>query len=294
MSASVIDTLASQLRLIAINIRYEIRLKISQISILFNFFSNKRPRPHGLDSRLVVSLTSYPPRFNNLHWTIKCLLAQNIAADHVILWISESDKNLLPNDVISLKKRGLEIKFCKDIKSYKKIIPALNEYLDCFIVTADDDVCYSYDWLEGLVGESRNHPETVICHRAHKIKVDHHGEPIDYAKWELSTDYSCISPMIFPTGVGGVLYPPNCFYQDVCKEEIFMRLCPSGDDIWLFWMTRLSGVNAKKTRYKFDLITWRGSQDAALWINNVTGKLNDDQIKKMITEYGFSFFDADH
>ena len=38
-------------------------------------------RPHGLAAELVVSLTSYPPRFGTLAHTLKSLWRQNVKAD---------------------------------------------------------------------------------------------------------------------------------------------------------------------------------------------------------------------
>jgi hypothetical protein len=41
----------------------------------------RRPRPgkrHGLDGELIVSLTSYPARYDTLHLTLGCLLDQSI------------------------------------------------------------------------------------------------------------------------------------------------------------------------------------------------------------------------
>jgi len=41
------------------------------------------------------------------------------------------------------------------------------------------------------------------------------------------------SPMIFPAGVGGALYPPGHLHPDVLDEATFRALCPSTDDAWL-------------------------------------------------------------
>ena len=37
------------------------------------------------------------------------------------------------------------------------------------------------------------------------------------------------------TGVGSVLYPPNCFYKDILNKDLFMKLAPTNDDQW-FWI----------------------------------------------------------
>ncbi|TLD86345.1 hypothetical protein LS69_006410 [Helicobacter sp. MIT 05-5294] len=38
------------------------------------------------------------------------------------------------------------------------------------------------------------------------------------------------------------MYPKNCFYQDILKEDVFMKLCPKADDIWFWAMAVLNDV----------------------------------------------------
>src|SRR5688500_19351966 len=75
---------------------------------------------HNLSGELAVSLTSFPPRFDSLHLTLACLLDQSIRPDRVILWIAHQDMERLPVAVTSLEDRGLEIRECDDLRSYKK------------------------------------------------------------------------------------------------------------------------------------------------------------------------------
>jgi len=107
----------------------------------------RRGRAHNLGSELIVSLTSHPPRFPTLHLTLGCLLDQSFRADRVILWIAHDDMALLPAAVRKLERRGLEIRACDDIRSYKKLVPALEAFPHAFIVTADDDLELAPDWL---------------------------------------------------------------------------------------------------------------------------------------------------
>jgi hypothetical protein len=45
----------------------------------------------------------------------------------------------------------------------------------------------------------------------------------------------------FPTGVGGILYPPKCFHKDIADKELFLKLAPNADDIWFWAMACLIG-----------------------------------------------------
>ena len=58
---------------------------------------------------------------------------------------------------------------CEDIKSYKKIYYTAKEYYDYRIVTADDDFFYPSTWLEELDDVHKKNPNTIVCHRSHRI-----------------------------------------------------------------------------------------------------------------------------
>ena len=233
---------------------------------------------------LVVSVTSYPKRFPSLHLSLQCLLTQTIKPDHVVLWVAESDRDLLPPSVARLQKHGLTILFCEDLKSFKKIIPALKAFQDAHIVTADDDVYYWRDWLKELVVGAARHPKQVVAHRVHRIIFDD-DVVAPYSLWEKNVRALVPSPEHFATGVGGVFYPWGCFHSDVLDEQVFKRLCPHADDVWLYWMVRRNGVQEVHSGTSRQPINWARSQKASLWKVNEQG--NDIQVRAMINQYGW-------
>lgn len=244
-------------------------------------------KPHGLDGRLVVTLTSYPPRFPTLGWTLRSILDQTVRPDHTILWLTEKDLSCLPNDVRALEAHGLEIRTCADLRSYKKLIPALEAYPDAWFVTADDDVYYPPDWLEGLVDHAGR--GTVVATRVHLAQLDDSGRFLPYSDWVMNTHHlRPVSPQtrLFPTGVGGVLYPPDAFAKEVADEQAFMRLCPYGDDIWFFWMARLAGTDHARTPAGFEILAWPKSQDVGLFQENQVNSRNDPQVRNMEQVFG--------
>jgi hypothetical protein len=247
-------------------------------------------KKHALPAPLIVSLTSYPPRFPTLHLTIRSILNQRTAPDIVILWVSYEDFEKLPKAVKDLCAYGLEIRQCKDIKSYKKIIPTLKLYQNSYILIADDDAFYENNWIKELTDAAKSTSNVVFAHRAHRIEyLDGLFSP--YRKWVKNIHPDpCPSIMVFPTGVGGVLYPPRIFHRDVLLEENFMKLCPTGDDIWLYWMAALNGATFAKVGKRRDVITWPGSQKLGLHIfNTLDSEENDKQIQSMIKAYGVPF-----
>ncbi len=125
--------------------------------------------------QLIVSLTSHPARINYVSVAINTILRQRLKPDRVILWLAEEEfKNKeadLPDNLLSLKELGLEIKWCENLYSYKKIIPTLRECPNDIIVTADDDLYYAEDWLESLYNAYLKNPENIYVRRAVKVEV---------------------------------------------------------------------------------------------------------------------------
>ena len=194
--------------------------------------------------RLIVSLTSFPERIPYLCYTIYSLLNQSLLPDEVVLWLAEEQfpnkEKDLPEKLLNLKKNGLKIKWCKDIKSYKKLIPSFVEYPQDIIVTADDDIFYTKDWLKRLYDAYLKNPEYIHCHRARRICFDSENKILPYKNWTPQTEPST-SVLNFFTGNGGVLYPPKSLYKDIFKEDLFAKLCPTADDIWFWAMAALNG-----------------------------------------------------
>lgn len=267
--------------LISLYLKRQVRRMSSQMT------AKKKQAAHPLPAPLVVSLTSYPPRFKTLHLTLMSILTQDMRPDHIILWIAEDDYAALPQNVLDLQGQGLEILTCDDLGSYKKIVPALSSHPDAFIVTADDDVYYGPKWLRSLCENWDGKMKTIVCHRAHKIAFIRDGKPAPYTKWQHNVKGPQVSASLFPTGAGGVLYPPGCFSPDVLQQDMFMALCPRADDVWLYWMAAGNGCVYLVTGYGVNVLNWDDSQKISLLTENVTHGGNDRQIEKMMDAYGF-------
>jgi hypothetical protein len=268
-------------------LRFYFRVHRVRLQLALLWHAPHRPRPHRLPGVLVVSLTSYPPRFGTLALTLRSLLRQRIKPDHLILWIASGDFPLLPLSVIGLQAYGLKIRLTEDLKSYKKIIPALDQFPEAFIATADDDLFYWPSWLEELAAGVEPLARVIPCHRAHEIVIDELGRYRPYRQWVQDTPMRGKSFALFPTGMGGILYPPGVLHHTPEDREGASKFCPSGDDIWLYWMARRNGATYKTVgRYRV-MEPWPGSQDRALWHHNVLEDANDLQIVKMAQCYGY-------
>ncbi len=243
---------------------------------------------HKLPQPLLVSLTSFEPRFATLHLTLRSLLNQNVVPDAIVLWIAEDELDLLPPRVRRLEGSGVIIKGCPDIRSYKKLIFALQDYPDSFIATADDDVFYGPAWLGTMVEAINPEERVIVCHRAHRIAVEEDGQIASYLSWPMDVqDEAARQPSVdlLPIGVGGILYPPGCFGAEVLDQDKFWRFSPAADDLWFYWMARNAGSTHKKVGGKFPEILWPTFDLGNLAGHNWAGG-NDRQIQNLEREYG--------
>ena len=243
-------------------------------------------RVHRLPGRLVVSLTSHPRRFRTLALSLQALLQQTVRADHIILWVTCGDRRLLPTDVLDLQNAGVEIRTAEDLRSYMKILPALDAFPDAFICTADDDTYYWPTWLQELVDGYDWRDPTVTCQRAHGITVNADGRPNPYIQWRRHVRPRGKAPHLFPTGCMGVLYPPGTLAHDAADRTAALEQCPLADDVWLYWMGQRNGAHYKTVGRRRRQITWPGSQRISLWSYNANGG-NDRQIRNIAEKYGY-------
>ena len=242
---------------------------------------------------LVVSLTTYSKRINDVYLTIESIFQQSLKPDRIVLWIAKNECSFddLPAILHKQCERGLEIEFCnRDLGPYSKFFYSLQKYPDSLILTVDDDVLYPFDMIDQLYRAHLKNGDIIFCHRAHRIGVTKAGGLMPYWDWELGT--SCIESIstIFPTGVGGVLYFPGCFDDEILNQEAFMRLAPRADDIWLKAMSLKKGTRCQLVNDPRDwtsrFLFIDGSQKFALKHENLHGvSANDPKLKAVFDAY---------
>lgn len=243
------------------------------------------------DHEIIVSLTTYGKRLYDVALTIESIMDQTMKANRIVLWLGdEMQTTSLPSSLKRLQDRGLEIAFCKDIRSYKKLVPALCKYPNDAIITIDDDLIYEYDLLEHLIVAYQKCPDYIYCHRAHKISFN--KEQLDkYNQWGWEQVSDTPSHYNFPTGCGGVLYPPHSLDSEVTNESVFLDICKYADDVWFKAMalkkgTQVCGVYSHH-KGGCDFVENPAVQDVSLNAINVHGEsLNDKQIKAVFDKYG--------
>lgn len=252
---------------------------------LYNIFKTKSGV--NINTRkieLIVSLTTYPKRFNVVYLTIESLMNQTVKADKIILWLAKEElqNGEIPKKIAKLKARGLDIRVVNEnLKSYKKLIYTIKEFPESNIITCDDDIIYPTFFIEGLYNKYKECPYNIIAYRCSYIQKINSDNLKPYLNWTIPSD-NYASFNLFPTGVGGILYPSKSLDNKVLDKELFLKLSPLGDDIWFKAMALLNNtktVMVNKQSIEFPLI--QGSQDDALWHTNVTENKNDEQLKNV-------------
>jgi hypothetical protein len=243
---------------------------------------------HGLPSELIISLTSYPPRFGTLHLTLRCLLSQSVRPDRVILWVAHADMDLIPPSVTRLCGRGLEIRPCDDLRSYKKLVPALEAFPEAYIVTADDDLYYPSDWLKLLVAAADQDRPVIVGRRAVRVVRDNAGQLAPFNSWDRDvTDGQARQPspdLMCETGAGA-LFPPRCLHPIATDYGKFSELAPDGDDLWFYWCARMAGTLVKKAGNSLIIVPWQGTEESSLWSSNEWGG-NDEKVAALVAAFG--------
>lgn len=236
------------------------------------------------EKKLIISLTSYPGRIYDIHFSIYSLLNQTVKPDEVILWLSEDEfpnkEADLSKELLKLTKNGLSVKWCKNnLKVYQKYIPALREYPNDIIITVDDDIYYSSTFLEKLYNAYLEEPDCIHCHKAYKITLNQSNNLLPYEDWQKDVKRAEPSFLNFNTGVGGVLYPPNSLHKDVLNENLFLNLSPSDDDVWAWAMSVLNSTKINVVKNNISNLTIvnpereKGlTKEKTLYCENKTGK----------------------
>lgn len=247
-------------------------------------------KENGLEanSHIIVSLTTFPKRIGVVWITVASLLNQSMKPYKVILWLAgeQFPQKRLPQSLRRMQKRGLEVKFCDDLKPHKKYYYAMQEYPDYYIITADDDIFYPENHIEQLWKGHKEYTNCVICNWSHKILVDENGEFMEYNNW-INNVKESPSHLTLAVGCNGVLYPPHCLGNMLFDKQKIIERALFTDDLWLKCIEVLSNIKVininEVALIYFSVIK---TQHDGLWIKNTKHeKMNDIVWKQLMEEF---------
>lgn len=244
----------------------------------------------------VVSLTTYPARVGNVWRVIEMAANQRGIKEKYAICLylikSEFEGIDLPAKIKELQARGLTVKFNEEnLKCHNKYFYAFKDYPEKTIITIDDDLQYNHHSISGLIKKNKEYPDCIIYNRGNRILKN---EP--YNNWPFVENLTCPQHDVFPTGVGGVLYPPHCCNRFVTDMEVIKKTCLRADDLWLNFMSRLNHTKVVQTGLKSTyMILPDTSQQTALWLvnNDVVQVGNDVQINE-ITKWSLKELNCDY
>lgn len=199
--------------------------------------------------QVVVSMTSFPEAIPYAVQAIHSILNGSVLPDKLILYLTFSQfaESKIPESLRSLSEKSsiFEIRnYDRDIRSYRKLLPALIDFPEAVIVTVDDDVAYHWHMLRDLLNLHSQVPNAVLAHRVKRINL---GKP--YRSWRKYRWYDFLFKRIhksfinLQTGVGGVLYPPHSLKNEMLDVDLFSKIAPSTDDIWFWAATVANGFS---------------------------------------------------
>ena len=245
------------------------------------------------DHEIIVSLTSYGRRILDVPVAIESIMQGSVKPNRIVLWLAEDEfrSKSLPVMLQKQQDRGLEVAFCKDTRSYKKLIPSLKKYPDATIITVDDDVIYEADFLENLLLSYKEHPDCIAAYRTGRIVLTSGKGAVGFTI-ERGSPQDGTSFANYFTGIGGVLYPAHCLSDEIFNEDVYLTLM--NDDNWFYAMALLKGTKTTRCNGRnlngcnfVDLPEWKETPLQAF-----NGKMrrdgireNDAQLKAVFDRY---------
>ena len=194
--------------------------------------------------KLILSLTTYPKRFDYLQTSIKSILNQTIY-DKADLFYINIDDNLTEEDYkkydgLKALDPKIRIKVCPaKWKSCNKLIWVYKDHPDDIIVCFDDDKNYPSETLEQVYETWKEHPECIVAQEINPIVRTPIGD-INYI--------NSIDAMLNQIEYGkylsnGCLFPPNSFTDMLFDYDEMMHITNGNhDELWFWLVSTLKGV----------------------------------------------------
>lgn len=229
----------------------------------------------------VVSMTTHGARLQKVHLALESIARGTLKPSRLMLWLDDPASLAdLPDPLRRLQARGLEVRLSDNFGPHTKYYPYLLTLSDADaapLVTADDDMLYATDWLQGLAEAHAADPNGVHCWRAKDVVLA--GDKIaPFAQWGYcrSTQPSLRH---HAEGVSGVIYP-IAFQQALRRAgDAFRACCPRADDVWLHAQAVREGRPVHQLQAEprsFPCIP--GTEAQGLMHDNLAGAQNDRQI----------------
>ncbi len=200
--------------------------------------------------KVIIGVTTTKARLGLFFYTLQSLKRQTY--DDFTIYINLSKEPYLFDDGIDtvpdwMTGDNIRVNFVDNSGPYRKLIPLLETIGgDDVVVTADDDVLYSENWLKRIVESALLYPNYIVCGRARRIQKNIIGLFQNYANWPLVRDRAT-NLFLLPIGISGIAYRIGLLDLEFAMDEAYFDYAPTADDMWF----RLASIR-KNTKVYVD------------------------------------------
>lgn len=188
---------------------------------------------------VVVSMTSYGERISHIMPTIESIMNGTKIPSKIVLYIARGDMNLVTDEIRNAEL--VEVRECEDTLSHKKF-NGFWDFPDAYVVTADDDLIYSPNWLEVLMRASQLSPYAVVAHNTFIMEHWSFGRPT--TRRDNTASLQGRLHMYVMSGAG-VLRPPK---MDLSELKHAFNFSPNCDEKPLSALLRYRHIPVLATR----------------------------------------------
>lgn len=243
--------------------------------------------------KIIASLTTYPKRINTVWITINSIINQSLQPDSIILWLAEEQfpnkYEDLPSSLLQLQSKGLQIRFCEDLKSHKKYYYTLQEYPNDLVVLFDDDMFYPKDTIKKLYKLYQDNSHDVCTITTQLITPSIYTNPSKWQNPSINQKIKHCSKVQIFSG-SGTLLKANMLDKTVFDKEAIKSICPYADDLWLTFMIYKHGNKITSlNRWRSFPIGIYGTAADSLYYVNVVDNQNDKQWSNLIDYFPDDF-----
>lgn len=279
-----------------------VTIKIFSNLILPYLLSKSRSNLDGCkESKIVISLTSFPKRIDHVWLAIETMLCQTYKPSAIVLWLSKiqfpNEMDDIPQSLLNQTKRGLQIRFVEgDIRSHKKYFYAFHEYRDKYVVTIDDDMFFPTYFLDSMIKCKEKHMDDIIASYGSHFEWNKTEGRLDFQNKCAETNTS-MKDVLFGTG-GGTLFEPSKFIDIMDTLDTIVGLCPTEDDMYLNALMKAKDFNIT-FHMNGPLLNIRIPNNSTLMqYNGSVGDMSSNNTKQvnnivnhMIKKFGFNPFE---
>lgn len=193
------------------------------------------------NSEIIISLTSIPSRIDSIWCVMESIFRQTKLPDRILLYLST---NQFKNNSTVLEKLnkyvdlGLEVIFFQeDLGPHKKYFYTFSSYPKSKVITIDDDIIYSFNFIEHLISIDLTKYSVVGNVYSRYTFLDEFQNHFNYS---------------IPIGAGGILYDVSKLDLSlILNKDAIIETALYQDDLWLYFINLFSGVKIHHERENY-------------------------------------------